>query len=243
MDRAITAFPETLAWLGEAVSALEIDVAALQRPLRRCDLAVCAGTCCHDGVYLGPEEAGAVRRIVEESRVELEGMGLGLPEQVVVYGSWQDAVSGPKTAVRHQPKHGVVEDYPAHFPETACVFLLADARCALQALATRRGLPPWYYKPVTCWMHPLSIEGIDEDRPVLTLHDEENDPQRFPGYDGFVCRTPCGATCAGGEPAWKVLAQELEYLGSLGGRNLAEEIAAPQFLSGPRQELRGKESD
>lgn len=226
MDRAITAFPDTLAWLGEAVSALSIDLAALQRPLRRCDLELCCGTCCHDGVYLGPEEADVVRHIVDESRDELEGMGLDLPDQVIVYGSWRDSVSGPKTAVRRQQKRGIVEAYPEHFPETACVFLLSDARCALQALAMRRGLPPWYYKPVTCWMHPLSIEGMDEDRPVLTLHDEENDPQRFPDYDGFVCRTPCGETCAAGEPAWKVLAEELEYLGSVGGRDLPGEIAA-----------------
>ena len=60
---------------------------------------------------------------------------------------------------------------------------------------------------------------------------------------GFVCRTPCGETCTGGEPAWKVLAEELEYLGSLGGRDLLEEVATPQFLSRPRQELWSKETE
>lgn len=224
MDCAITACPETLAWLGDVVSAMAVDAASLRRPLRRCDLAVCRGTCCHDGVYLGPEEAGMLRRVVAESRDELEAMGLGLPEQTVVYGSWRGTVSGPKTAVRSVAKHGVVADYPAHFPETACVFLLPDARCALQALAMQRGLPPWFYKPLTCWMHPLAIDGIEEERPVLVLHDESSDPQRFPDYDGFVSRTHCGRTCAGGEPAWRVLEEELRFLGGLGGRDLVAEM-------------------
>ncbi len=225
MDRAITAYPETLAWLGETVSAMSVDADSLRRPLRCCDLAECRGTCCHDGVYLDVEEAKVLREVVEESRAEIEAMGLELPERVVVYGSWRDEVSGPKTAVRQEPRHGVVAGYPTHFPETACVFLLPDARCALQALAMKCGLPPWFYKPLTCWLHPLAIEGVVEGRPVLVLHDEESDPQRFPDYDGFVSRTPCGRTCAEGEPAWRVLEEELRFLGELGGRDLVEEIA------------------
>lgn len=225
MDRAITAYPETLAWLGATVSSMEVDSEALQRPLRRCDLAVCRGTCCHDGVYLGPEEAEVLREVVSEARSELEAMGLELPPQPVVYGSWRGTISGPKTAVRAEPKHGLVEGYPTHFPETACVFLLADARCALQSLAMDRGLPPWFYKPLTCWMHPLALDGVEEDRPVLTLHDEANDPQRFPDYDGFASRTHCGRTCAGGDPAWRVLEEELGFLGKLGSRDLVGELS------------------
>ncbi len=226
MDRAITVYPETLTWLGETVAAMKVDTASLRRPLRRCDLALCRGTCCHDGVYLGPEEAEVLRRVVSGARGEFETMGLSLPDPVVVYGRWRGAGSGPKTAVRPEPKRGAVEDYPSHFPETACVFLLPDARCALQALAMRQGLPPWYYKPLTCWMHPLAIDGVEEGQPVLTLHDEASDPQRFSDYDGFVSRTPCGRTCAGGEPAWRVLEEELRFLGGLGERDLVGELEA-----------------
>ena len=236
MDRVITAFPETLSWLGDTVTWITVDVASLTRPLRPCDLAVCRGTCCHDGVYLGPEEAEGLRRLVEESREDLEAIGLDLPEQVVVYGSWKDSFSGPKTAVRHEPKHGLVADYPPHFPETACVFLLPDARCGLQALAMQRGLPPWFYKPLTCWMHPLAIESIDEETPVLVLHDEANDPQRYPDYDGFSSRTHCGRICEGGDPAWRVLAAELRYLGDLGGRDLLAEIVAEVALAAAVEE-------
>lgn len=225
MDRVITAFPDTLAWLGEVVPTMEIDVEALQRPLKRCDLRSCRATCCHDGVYLGPEESEVIQTLVESERAAIESEGVELPSQCVVYGSWRDVASGPKTAVRSDAKQGM-SGYPGHFPRTACVFLLADARCALQSFAVSRGLDPWHYKPLTCWMHPLAIDGIEEERPILTLHHESNDPQRFPDYDGFVCHTPCGRTEAGGEPAWRVLAEELRYLGRAGGRDLLAEIEA-----------------
>lgn len=225
MDRAITAYPETLKWLGATVAAMRVDAASLRRPLSRCDLSQCRGTCCHDGVYLGPEEAEVLRSVVAEARDELAALGTELPDQAIVYGSWRGLASGPKTAVRSEARHGVVAGYPPHFPETACVFLLADARCALQGLALSRGLPPWFYKPLTCWMHPLALDGVEDDDPVLVLHDEDNDPQRYPDYDGFACRTPCGKTCPDGAPAWEVLAEELSFLGELGGRDLVAEIA------------------
>lgn len=227
MDRVITAFPETLAWLGGVVSAMEIDAAALHRPLGRCDLRSCRATCCHDGVYLGPEESAVIQSLTETDRESIEAQGLELPEQSIVYGVWRDVAAGPKTAVRPDSKQDM-PDYPTHFPRTACVFLLADFRCALQSLAVSRGLDPWHYKPLTCWMHPLAIDGIEEDRPVLTLHQENNDPQRFPDYDGFVCHTPCGRTRPGGAPAWRVLEDELRYLGRIGGRDLIAEIEAAE---------------
>ncbi len=226
MNRAITACPETYAWLGELVAAMRVDAASLNRPLQRCELSRCRGTCCHDGVYLGPEEAELIRGLVDTSREDFAAMGLDLPRQCVVYGSWRGSVSGPKTAVRFEPKRGIVEDYPQHFPETACVFLLEDARCALQVLARQRGLPPWYYKPLTCWLHPLAIEGIEEGQPRLVLYDEASDPQRFPDYDGFVCRTPCGRLAPEGEPAWQVLREELQWLGALARRDLVGEVRA-----------------
>lgn len=228
MHRAIAAYEKTIGWLGEIVSGMELDVEALRRPLQRCRLSDCGGNCCHDGAYLGDEEASVIREVVKTSRSDFERLGLEIPEKAVVYGSWQGSISGPKTATRPAPMKAKIAGYPPHFPDTACVFLLSDARCSLQVLARERSLPPWYYKPVTCWMHPLTIEGVDEDRPVLTLHSEANDPQRFEGYDGFVSRTHCGRTCAGGDPGYRVLAEELQFLGGLAGRNLIAEIEAEE---------------
>ena len=226
MHCAIAAYQKTLDWLGEVVSGMVLDIEALQRPLQRCRLSDCGGNCCHDGAYLGEEEANVIRGVVTTSRSDFERLGLDLPEQTVVFGSWQGSLSGPKTATRPSPMKDRIGEYPPHFPDTACVFLLNDARCALQALALERSLPPWFYKPVTCWLHPLTIEGIDEDRPVLTLHSVADDPQRFEGYDGFVSRTHCGRTCEGGEPGYRVLSDELRFLGGLAERDLIAEIEA-----------------
>lgn len=226
MHRAIAAYHQTLEWLAELVSGIKLDTAALRRPLRRCHLIDCGGNCCHDGAYLGEEEAKVIREVVKTSRSDFERLGLDLPDQVVVFGSWQDTVSGPKTATRPSPMKARVAGYPDHFPDTACVFLLDDARCGLQVLAQERSLPPWFYKPVTCWLHPLTIEGHEADQALLTLHSEENDPQRFEGYDGFVSRTHCGRTCAGGEPAYRVLDEELRFLGDLASRDFIAEIEA-----------------
>jgi hypothetical protein len=223
MNRAITAFCDSMKRLAEMVRAVQIDKEALQRPLKRCDLSKCRGTCCHDGVYLNSEEAAVIRALVGESREDFESLGLDLPEQVVVYGKWRDVTSGPKTAIRTAPMHDEVADYPEHFADTNCVFLMSDARCGLQALAMERGHHPWFYKPSTCWLHPLSIVSERGGAKLLTLHSNETDPQRFDDYDGFVPKTHCGRTCPDGEPAFKVLSEEIEMLGEIGGRNLVRE--------------------
>ncbi len=224
MSEAIAAFPESKEFLADTVSALILDLEALQRPLARCELSACGGTCCHDGVYLSSEEARVIRKLGEERREDLNGLGIDLPERVVVYGKWRDAASGPKTATKAVAMHEKVSDYPQHFPDTNCVFLLPDARCALQVMAVDEGKHPWHYKPLTCWLHPLSITSGPNHKPMLTLYSEDTDPQRYPDYDGFVCRTHCGKTREGGEPAWQVLRWEIETLGKIGGRDLIAEI-------------------
>ena len=226
MSHAIAAFPETREFLGDTVREMSIDVEALQRPLRRCDLGKCGGTCCHDGVYLSSEEARVLREFSKEAAEDLAQVGADLPEQTVVYGTWRDITSGPKTATRSAPMKEMAESYPDHFPETRCVFLLPDSRCSLQVLAMERGLHPWHYKPLTCWLHPLSITAGSDRKPRLTLYSEKTDPQRFDDYDGFVCRTHCGRTEPEGEPAWKVLEWELNTLGEVAGRDLVAEILA-----------------
>lgn len=204
-----SAFPETLRDLGESLAGLTIDEDALARPLQRCNLEECGGTCCHDGVYVSSEEAEVIRSLVNEARAEFEAMGLELPAKVIVYGSWRGQFSGPKTATHPAPMREIVPDYPEHFARTRCVFLLPDSRCGLQVLAVERGLSPWHFKPATCWMHPLSIVRGTDGNPMLTLFDESSDPQKYDDYDGFVCRTHCGRTCSGGLPAREVLAEEI----------------------------------
>lgn len=210
-----TAYPETEAALAKSAAAAGLNRAAFARPLARCDLAQCKGMCCYDGVYVSNETAVRLQQVADAQRPVFSAMGLDLPDQVVVQGQWHGEVAGRKTAVKPWPGHADVADYPAHFTATACVFHLDDGRCGLQLLAVQEGRHPWHYKPLTCWMHP-----IDVVHGVVTLHDESNDPYRYPDYDGYVCRTHCGRTVPGGEPALSVLHEELAFLARLMGRDL-----------------------
>jgi hypothetical protein len=78
------------------------------------------------------------------------------------------------------------------------------------------GKHPWFYKPLTCWLHPINVSP---ER--ITLYDEKTDPYRFPDYDGYLSRTFCGRTMSLGRPAYEVLRPELEFLGRILGRDFA----------------------
>ena len=227
----LTAYPETAASLRDLVRHLEIDHAALDRKLSRCDLAACHGTCCHDGVYLGDDEAALIPELVDTCGEQFESFGLELPEAVIIEGNWRGQFSGPKTATRPEPMAELVEEYPTHFPDTICVFLTAEGHCGLQRLAKDRAHHPWYFKPATCWLHPLAIMRRKDAAPLLTIHDRTTDPQTFPGYEGFASQTHCGRLDDCGEPASKVLASELHMLGRIGGRDLLGEIRSHQLES------------
>lgn len=159
---------------------------------------------------------------------EFRDMGLSLPSDVIVDSEWHGAIS-KKTAVRPFPFRSLVDDYPDHFPETACVFLLGDGRCGLQILAQRHHKHPWYYKPFPCWLHPIKIANG-----ALRLYDEASDPDRYPGYDGFVTRTFCGRTAEDGCPAATLLHEELEYLSVLSGRDLVTQLQGGKPSNDPQ---------
>ena len=220
------AFPEGTQRLADLVQSVTLDIPALSRPLKSCEISRCRGTCCHDGVYLSGEEADVVRKLVLSERETLRQLGGELPSRVVVYGKFRDLASGPKTAVRPSPMRQLVEDYPAHFEETNCVFLLSDSRCVLQALAIEKQVDPWFYKPFTCWIHPLSFTKTSAGEDLLTIYGRENDPHCVEGYNGFSSQTHCGRVCAepDAQPAYQVLEAELSKLGEIGNRDLIAEI-------------------
>ena len=184
--------------------------------------------CCHLGVWLSDENAALIERLARDEVEFFHELDLDLPDQVVVDGEWRGEPTGKKTAVRQTTFAKDVPDYPAHFSDTACVFHLGDGRCALQLLSVARGKHPWYYKPIACWLHPITVtreaDGAEGIR--IVLFDETTDEFRTPGYHGFTTFTFCGKTCAGGRPAFEVLAEELEFLGHIAGRDLIGEIKA-----------------
>ena len=214
----LTAFPQTEALLRQQLADAPVHVESFRRPLLPCDLAVCKGMCCHDGVYLGDDEATVLDELAVREADFFREQGLRLPESVVVEGSFHGLVEGPKTATVPRSWRDRVEGYPAHFPDTACCFLLEDGRCSLQVLSLARGLHKWHYKPTGCWLHPI-VTDRDPARP-LGVHDDASDPFRWPGYDGFVSRSFCGKRCESGPPASETLREELEFLGRIIRRDL-----------------------
>lgn len=209
-----TAFTATARHVRQLLKKSTVDEEALSRSLKRCDLASCHGTCCHDGVYLNPDEARTIGKLATDFADFFNVNGIELPANPVVRGSSQ-GVSGLKTATKPVQMDELAEDYPQHFELTNCVFLMDDARCSLQLLSEELGEHPWHYKPFTCWMHPLSIDNGE-----LTIHSRENDPQNLPDYPGFVSQTPCGKADSCGQPACDVLREEIDALSQIAGRDL-----------------------
>ncbi len=219
---ALTAYASDEAMLRKRLAPGTLDARSFQRPLSRCEISQCQGMCCYDGVYVSEESAAVIISLTEKHAEFFAGLGLDLPDRGIVEGEWRGKRGGLKTAVRARDFSATVEGYPAHFGNTACVFLSRDGRCALQLLSEHEGRPPWYYKPVKCWLHPITIEG--DGHSVLVLHSRETDPYRLPGYDGFVSTIFCGRTCPGGTPASTALARELTFLSRIVGRDLLVEI-------------------
>jgi hypothetical protein len=207
-----TAFPATARAVRERCGGAELRAESFARPLARCALQVCRGTCCTHGVTLNGEEALVLAQITRRHRAALERLVPDLPAEPLVH----DADGTVHTALKPRAFHGVVPDYPPHFADSACAYLGPHAHCGLQDLAVERAEAPWTYKPLACWLHPIALSG-DE----IVLPDAATDP--YPG--GFASRTHCGTTPAcGGSPAHEVLAAELAYLGEWLGRDLRAEL-------------------
>ena len=144
-------------------------------------------------------------------------------------GEWEGLVSGLKTAVVPRPFSAEVDGFPDHFEDTACVFLLPDGRCSLQALSLARGRHPWYYKPSTLLAAPHHHRAGDGRRrgpgPTVRLESEATDPYRQADYPGYAPQTFCGRISPAGRPGSEVLAPELAFLGAIAGRDFLAELA------------------
>lgn len=221
----VTAFRETAAQLRERLREAAVDHASFERPIQLCDLETCRATCCHDGVFLSEEEAFVIRRLIEENAEHLQNYGIEVSVESVV----ADGRGSFRTALRPASGAELAADFPTHFAKTRCVFLDDRNRCALQRLSDDLGRDSWFYKPIGCWMHPLTLRPVSqrEARPVLRLPDTVNDPFCGPGYPGFASCTPCGRVCEAGRPAREVLAAELKTLSAIGGRDFSAELGAP----------------
>jgi Fe-S-cluster containining protein len=209
-----------------------VNHAAFEQLLRPCELDRCHATCCHDGVCLSGAEVSALRPLIDRHAAEFRSYGLVLGEAAFTR---RPSGSGWKTATRPAERGEQANDYPAHFPSTRCVFLDREHRCAWQRLAMEQERPAWFYKPVTCWMHPVALRSgtSDDSRPVLTLASPADDPQRRAGYPGFASCTHCGRPDPAGLPARVVLEAELRLLSEIAGRDFVAELNSPSVDAAP----------
>ncbi|HYL82069.1 MAG TPA: hypothetical protein VEU07_14720 [Candidatus Acidoferrum sp.] len=125
-EAGLTAYPEDEARLRTRLAGGRVDAESFRRPLARCDIAVCRGMCCYDGVYVSPESAAVVERAAVEHADFFAGLGLRLPDRIIVEGEWEWKPGGLKTAVTQRPLSRTVQGFPPHFKDTACVFLTHD---------------------------------------------------------------------------------------------------------------------
>jgi hypothetical protein len=175
------------------VAGLHIDRHLLDvQPVRRCDIASCLGACCSNGVLLVTEQKS---KILQHAHL----IKPCLPADRQDEGLWFEGhireepgfPSGPYDATSTFPKIDNPQD-------RACIFLLPDARCALQKAAITNSLPQWMLKPFYCAIYPLILE-----QGCLKLDDEN------PLYQKDACRR-CAANTS--EPLYVAMKSEFIYV-------------------------------
>lgn len=206
LGKDLTIFKETARALARQLAEAAVDHRAFEKALPVCELTKCRATCCHDGVILSQEEADVLQELDDKDGIEIRKNGK----------------IGTKTVKARNEELGL--KYPEHFAKTRCVFLDEQHRCEWQLRALSEGRHPWFYKPFSCWLHPLLIEQR-EGRPLLTIRSREDDQAAFASH------TPCGQSTEGAPPARESLAMELEMLGELSARDFYTELNAPPGFS------------
>lgn len=137
--------------------------------MQRCVLHNCYGACCVFGVWADERE---MNDILANAALIIPNMPPGRESPADWFASYQDKdeFSPSKLVV-----HTAVETVPEHYGGTACIFCLADGKCALQVAAMANGLHPWRFKPYYCILHPLDLDDegrITVDETEEMVHEE-----------------------------------------------------------------------
>lgn len=201
-----------------------LDTAAFFRRYSLCDLKDCHGYCCHGGVSVIQREEAVLQPLLKEHGAFFPEIGLRLPEE-----PFEDCgVEGEKDTKTRPFTYPI--ELPAHFSHSSCVFRDDIGRCGLQVLSAKLGKDSWHYKPLYCWLFPITItEGETPLR--ITIMTEEDDWDKSEGYPGFTTFTACGRPDPNGKPAYEILERELTALSRLLGRDLIAEIRAAENVA------------
>lgn len=143
-------------------------------PIRRCGWPACQAACCVYGTWVDLDEAQDILDHAELIQPHL-------PRTRRDPSQWFDGEteSDPHTQTG-MVTHTRVVRAPTHYGGSACVFLRADYKCALQVAGEAAGQHAWRFKPFYCVLHPLELDDhgritLDEirfmvDEPASCLH-------------------------------------------------------------------------
>ncbi len=195
--------------IGIGGSKVQLDDQSFSQSYRLCDLAVCQGMCCYDGVYLDSCEVDVLESLTRDQAGRFRALGIDFSSSPITRERQPDGTIRYRTAT-HPFDYGQSAEFPEHFERTACVFRCGDGRCSLQQIAVDLDKDPWYFKPMGCWMHPLELRlGA---KPTLSVSGFGKSP--------FGSNTQCGRSCAGGAPGYQVFERELRALSEVLGQDL-----------------------
>ena len=215
--QTLTANWRSEARIAKQLQVAEFDTEAFEAALSPCSN--CAGVCCSHGFYPEDDEREDLLQILKEKEDALIKIGVKKPASWFVDEAHPDFGTVQRVALQERAFLKNVSNYPKHFPDTACVFLLDNARCALQVLAMEEGKHKWFYKPILCSLFPVVVDEKDDESIGITVYDPSRSEIPRPEYDGFNADTPCGTIHKKHTPhtipAKEVLKEELEFLYSL----------------------------
>ena len=130
-------------------------------PMRRCRLSECRAACCLYGVWADRAEA-------QDILAHADQIAPHMPPSARDPQMWFTDEREPDPFTPSQEVvHSRVVEAPAHYGGTACIFLRADYKCALQVAGEALGMHPWRFKPFYCILHPLDLN----ERGEITLDD------------------------------------------------------------------------
>jgi hypothetical protein len=215
----------TASWRSESRIAQQLKIATFDHESLEASLSPCtscAGVCCSHGFYPEPDELLDLQDILDEKEEALIQLGVKKPASWFIDEEHPEFGTVKRVALNERAFSENVSNYPKYFPDTACVFLLENARCALQVLAMNEGKHKWSYKPILCSLFPLVIDEQDNGTIAVTVYDPNRSEQPRPEYDGFNADTPCGAIHQKNSlhtfPAKEVLKEELAFLSAMSER-------------------------
>jgi hypothetical protein len=195
--------------IGIEGQTVAVDYRSFSSSYSLCELSVCQGMCCYDGVYLESSEVTVIESLIQDMRDRFENLGIKWEDSPLLVEAGGSVSSRTRTSLQPYDYRNEAR-LPKGFQSTACVFRCQDGRCSLQQISVDMGKDPWHYKPMGCWMHPLELHL--GPNPKLSVSGG--------GDNQFSARTQCGQKCATGKTGYQVFRRELEVLSDILGQDL-----------------------